>query len=490
MALHGGRLAAAALVGSLGLLVAPQAWSADVSGVAAVAHRGASGSAPENTLSSVVQALADRADFVELDVRLTEDGVPVLLHDASLARTTNVESVFPGRSPWRVDALPLSAVRRLDAGSWKAASYAGERVPTLSAVLDQLARSPNGAMLEVKDPTSYGGVSGIGAKVHQALETHWPEALAATGSRRVLVASADQAFVRDFAEAYPDVSVSVISKSRPDDTVTTYADDVEVRQDQATPALATEMDTAGLTLGAWTVDDPATMRGLADHVDSITSNEPMVLRSVLRGEGRLYTGTSWPARESERPTWSLSTSGQYLNTRVRVTGALTTAAGTPARWQRAAVQRRVDGSWRTVVRRATNASGRFSAWIPGTRRLRVRIVSLDDWHYPIASTAAHDVVLGKIGTSIRLSGPRSVRPGDAATLTVRWRTSDDRRVTGRARLYRYRDGAWRYLRDVAVDRGYAATRVVPRRTTRYQVRGRAGWWHTGAVDTKRLEVLR
>lgn len=489
MAVLYGRCAAAGVVASMSLLLVPQAWGSDVSGVAVVAHRGASGFAPENTLSSVAQGLADRADFVELDVRLTKDGVPVLMHDATLARTTDVEKVFPGRSPWRVEDLTLTEVLKLDAGSWMAASYANERVPTLSAVLGQLSKSPNGAILEVKDPSSYGGVNGIGAKVYETLRTHWPDAFA-PGPRRLLVSSADPGFVQDFAAQHPEIDVSVISKTQPPDGVTSYADDVEVRYDQASADLATEMHGAGLTLGGWTVDDRATMRTLSNHLDSITPNQPRLLRSTLEADARLYSGTSWPARETQSPSWRLSTSGRYLNRRVGVKGVLTTAAGSPARWQRAAVQRWTDGSWRTLLRRATDASGRFATSIPGRRGLRIRIVSLDDWHYPIVSTPARDVVLRKVGTSIRLSGPRSARRGDGATLEVRWRTNDDRAVDGRARLFRYSAGAWRYLRDVKVSSGHAATRVRPRRSTRYQIRGRAGWWYTGAVDDKTLDVRR
>lgn len=87
-------------------------------------HRGSSGTAPENTLAAFEEALADGADGVEFDVQATADGVPVVLHDRDLSRTTT------GRG--NVDALTLDEVRRFDAGH-------GQRVPTLEEVLDLVA---------------------------------------------------------------------------------------------------------------------------------------------------------------------------------------------------------------------------------------------------------------------------------------------------------------------------------------------------------------
>lgn len=88
------------------------------------AHRGSSGVEPENTLAAFARAIADGADGVELDLRATADGVPVVLHDRDLGRTTT------GRG--NVDELTLAELRRVDAGD-------GRPVPTLVEVLDLLA---------------------------------------------------------------------------------------------------------------------------------------------------------------------------------------------------------------------------------------------------------------------------------------------------------------------------------------------------------------
>lgn len=105
---------------------------------AVIAHRGASGHAPEHTLSSYRLAALMNADYIEVDVHATKDGKLVALHDATLARTTNVETVYPHRSPWRVSDFSLRELKKLDAGSWFHPRFAGERIPTLDEVIQML----------------------------------------------------------------------------------------------------------------------------------------------------------------------------------------------------------------------------------------------------------------------------------------------------------------------------------------------------------------
>ncbi len=106
-----------------------------------VGHRGACAVAPENTLVSFAQAVADGADVVEMDVRLTADEQAVVMHDATVDRTTNGEG--------RVSAMTLAELTRLDAGSWFDARFAGERVPALAEVL-AWAKGRVGLLLELK----------------------------------------------------------------------------------------------------------------------------------------------------------------------------------------------------------------------------------------------------------------------------------------------------------------------------------------------------
>ncbi len=97
-----------------------------------LAHRGASACAPENTLAAFRLALQQGAHGVELDAKLSADGAMVVMHDASVDRTTN------GRG--KVKELPLAALRELDAGFHAADAYRGEKIPTLVEVLETLGK--------------------------------------------------------------------------------------------------------------------------------------------------------------------------------------------------------------------------------------------------------------------------------------------------------------------------------------------------------------
>ena len=92
-----------------------------------IAHRGASADAPENTLAAIRLAIEHGADGVEIDVHMTRDGVPVLLHDPTLHRTCGLRR--------RCADLAVAELAELDAGSWKSPRFRGERVPTLQQAL-------------------------------------------------------------------------------------------------------------------------------------------------------------------------------------------------------------------------------------------------------------------------------------------------------------------------------------------------------------------
>jgi glycerophosphoryl diester phosphodiesterase len=107
-----------------------------------IGHRGAKDFAPENTLASLREAHHQGATWVEVDVKLTSDGRPILMHDDRLDRTTDGTGPVADRS--------LDEIRRLDAGRWFSASFAGERVPTLEECLDLVLTLGLGINLEIK----------------------------------------------------------------------------------------------------------------------------------------------------------------------------------------------------------------------------------------------------------------------------------------------------------------------------------------------------
>jgi glycerophosphoryl diester phosphodiesterase len=102
-----------------------------------IAHRGASNDAPENTLAAIELALLQGSDGVEIDVRLSADRYPVLIHDATTGRTT--DDILDRR----VNALTLEQLKSLDAGSWFSTAYQGEKIPSLDEALDLIAGRAN-----------------------------------------------------------------------------------------------------------------------------------------------------------------------------------------------------------------------------------------------------------------------------------------------------------------------------------------------------------
>lgn len=133
-----------------------------------IAHRGASGQYPENTLLAFTKAMELGADAIELDVRLTADGVPVVLHDSTLDRTTNGTGAVAG--------LTLAEVRRVVAG-------AGERVPTLAEVLECFPVTP--LIVEIKEARAAQATLGV-LRAQRAQD-------------RVLLGAFDLAALRPFA---------------------------------------------------------------------------------------------------------------------------------------------------------------------------------------------------------------------------------------------------------------------------------------------------
>ncbi|MGH6912195.1 MAG: glycerophosphodiester phosphodiesterase family protein, partial [Geminicoccales bacterium] len=107
-----------------------------------IGHRGAAGAAPENTLASIRRASQLGAAWVEFDVKLTREGVPILMHDDRLERTTSGRGCVADHT--------LAAIRELDAGAWFAPAFAGEAVPTFEDALAACAELGLGINVEIK----------------------------------------------------------------------------------------------------------------------------------------------------------------------------------------------------------------------------------------------------------------------------------------------------------------------------------------------------
>lgn len=159
-----------------------------------VAHRGSSGSAPENTLAAFRKAIADGADGIELDVRLTRDGELVVLHDQRINRTTN------GRG--KIWDLTLAEMRQFDAGSWYAKKFSRERIPTLREVLDLL---PQHFLLNIEVKTD--GQPRARQRLSESLARLLREEKSAG---RVVVSSFDHKFLKRFHQLAPAIRIGAL----------------------------------------------------------------------------------------------------------------------------------------------------------------------------------------------------------------------------------------------------------------------------------------
>ncbi|MET9936125.1 glycerophosphodiester phosphodiesterase family protein, partial [Streptomyces sp. NPDC006324] len=155
------------------------------------AHRGASSAAPENTLVSDEVARRGGARWIENDVQPSEDGVPYVLHDATVDRTTD------GTGPVR--SLTSAQLDALDAGSWFAPAYAGARVPTLAAQLADLRERGGNLLLEIKGGHSRAEVDRIVREVREQ-----------TMTRRVFVQSFDVPSLRYAHELAPELPLGLL----------------------------------------------------------------------------------------------------------------------------------------------------------------------------------------------------------------------------------------------------------------------------------------
>ncbi|WP_218574709.1 glycerophosphodiester phosphodiesterase [Reyranella sp. CPCC 100927] len=135
---------------------------------AAIAHRGASHDAPEETAPAYLLARDLGADYLELDLQRTKDGVLIAFHDDKLKRTTNVAQVFPDRADQPISAFTLAELKQLDAGSWFNAafpdrarpSFAGLKILTLDEVIDIAEGGTHkpGLYIETKVPAQFPGI--------------------------------------------------------------------------------------------------------------------------------------------------------------------------------------------------------------------------------------------------------------------------------------------------------------------------------------------
>ena len=236
-----------------------------------IAHRGASAVAPENTLAAFNCAFEMGADGIELDVTLTKDGIPVVIHDDTVDRTTD------GHGP--IKQMTLEEVRSLDAGAWFDERFRGIRIPTLAQVLEAVGIR---GIVNIELKSVMLKTDGLEAVVAKVIEQ-------AGFGDRVIISSFNPFALNRMANLSPRLPRALL-----------YAGNLPIYLRRAwlrpiahpsalhpsyrmvTPKLIKWARSKGYAVNTWTVDDPAEMKRLVDlGVNAIITNRPDRLKQVL-----------------------------------------------------------------------------------------------------------------------------------------------------------------------------------------------------------------
>ncbi|GLF98577.1 glycerophosphodiester phosphodiesterase [Streptomyces yaizuensis] len=253
-----------------------------------IAHRGASAYAPENTLAAVDRAARMGFAWVENDVQRTRDGELVVVHDETLARTTDVEERFPGRAPWRVRDFTAAEIATLDAGGWFGPAWAGARVPTLAGYLRRVDRNGQKLLLEIKRPELYPGIERDTLRVLRA--EGWLDRDRDRLRRRLVVQSFGAESLRTVHREHPGVVTGFLGAPPVAELPAhaAFVDQINPSHTAVTPEyVAAVRRLKGphgkrLRVHTWTVNDPAAARRVAAAgVDGIITDRPDVVRDAL-----------------------------------------------------------------------------------------------------------------------------------------------------------------------------------------------------------------
>jgi glycerophosphoryl diester phosphodiesterase len=243
-------------------------WRARGIGLRVGGHRGASAVTPENTYAAFEEAVAQGAEYAETDIRATADGKLVLLHDATLDRTSD------GRGA--VASMTLADVRRLDAGVWYGEAFRGERIPELLPFLRWIEARPGfGAALEVK-------ASGVAAEVARL-------AWASSARDRLAIYAFDPAEIQAAKAAVPELPCVLLLylDADPDGVLAAIeacgADGADVPWQWNATALLAGMRERGMLMGGGSATGgEAADRLLALGSDMIDTDGPAAMLGAVR----------------------------------------------------------------------------------------------------------------------------------------------------------------------------------------------------------------
>ncbi|WP_282141941.1 glycerophosphodiester phosphodiesterase [Cytobacillus oceanisediminis] len=209
-----------------------------------IAHRGATGYAPENTVAGFDLAVDMKADYIEIDVQRSKDGELVVIHDTSVDRTTD--------GTGKVGDLTFDYLRSLDAGSWKGEQFAGEPIPTFEEILDRY-HGKVGILIELKAPELYPGIEEQVADKLKERNLDKPQ------NEKIIIQSFNFESMKTMDQLLPNVPIGVLTSNRADTTAealqefSAYADWFNPSYGIVTEELVNQVHSLGMQIGSWTV---------------------------------------------------------------------------------------------------------------------------------------------------------------------------------------------------------------------------------------------
>jgi len=234
-----------------------------------VAHRGAAGSAPENTLAAVRQAVDDGADWVEIDVQESRDGHVVVVHDSDFMKLA--------ANPLKVWDGDLADIQKIDVGSWFDPRFTNEHVPTLQQVLE-VVRGKSGLVIELK---YYGHDQQLERRVVDIVEEMQM-------ADQVVVMSLKLPGIERLQALRPEWTTGLLAATAVGDLTRLEVDFLAVSQNIATPALIKRAQDSGKQVYVWTVNDALSLsRWMSMGVDGVITDEPALAKDILLQRAQL-----------------------------------------------------------------------------------------------------------------------------------------------------------------------------------------------------------
>lgn len=231
-----------------------------------IAHRGATGYAPENTVAGFDLAVDMKADYIEIDVQRSKDGELVVIHDTSVDRTTD--------GTGKVGGLTFDYLRSLDAGSWKGEQFAGEPIPTFEEILDRY-HGKVGILIELKAPELYPGIEEQVADKLKERNLDKPQ------NEKIIIQSFNFESMKTMDQLLPNVPIGVLTSNRADTTAealqefSAYADWFNPSYGIVTEELVNQVHSLGMQIGSWTVRSQDAADFLFEmDVDAIITDYP------------------------------------------------------------------------------------------------------------------------------------------------------------------------------------------------------------------------